>query len=72
MPAPHFYRDFTVETFEVGADQWYARVRRRDKAGFVLDSLHLRHLDVGTAWPTAEDAINDACRFIDRMANSGT
>jgi hypothetical protein len=65
------YRDFTIETFEVWPDQWYARVRRCDKAAFVLDGLHLRHLDVGTAWPTYNDALKDACQFIDRMANAG-
>ena len=66
------YRDFTIETFELGRDQWHARVRRRDKEAFVLDGVHLRDLDVGIAWPTSHEAFKDACRFIDRMIRAGT
>ena len=65
MPEQHI---FTVETFELRRDQWH--VRRLDNKGFVLDSLHLHHLYMGTPWPTAEDALNGACRFIDRMASA--
>jgi len=69
--AQHTYRDFAVETFEMGRDQWQGRVRRSDREAFVLDGVHLRDLDVGIAWPTSDDAFKDACRFIDRMARAG-
>lgn len=69
--AEHTYRDFTVETFELGRNQWHAHVRRRDNEAFVLDGIHLRNLDVGIAWTTSDDAFKDACRFIDSMANAG-
>lgn len=68
--AEQTYRDFSIETFEVGRD-WYARVRRSDRESFVVDGVHLRDLDVGTAWPTSDGAFKDACRFIDRMASAG-
>jgi len=71
LMAEHTYRDFTIETFELGRDQWHARVRRRDSEAFVLDGIHLRDLDVGFSWPTSDIAFQDACRFIDRMARSG-
>jgi hypothetical protein len=67
----HTYRDFAVETFERGRDQWEARVRRSENEAFSLDGIHLRDLDVGIAWPTSDDAFRDACRFIDRMIRAG-
>ncbi len=69
--AQHTYRDFTVETFELGRDNWYARVRRSDRKSFVVDGVILHELDVGTAWPTSDIALQDACRFVDRMARAG-
>jgi hypothetical protein len=38
---------------------------------FILDGVHLHDLDVGIAWPTSDDAFEDACRFIDGMAGAG-
>jgi len=67
----HTYRDFAVETFERGRDQWHARVRRSDNEAFSLDGIYPRDLDVGIAWPTSEDAFRDACRFIERVARAG-
>ena len=69
--AEHTYRDFTVETFEVGRDQWQARIRRSDRESFVIDGVILHDLDVGFSWPTSDIAFQDACRFIDRMIRAG-
>jgi hypothetical protein len=70
--AERTYQGFTVETFELGRDQWHARVRRRDNEAFVIDGVILHDLDVGFAWATPEHAFQDACRFIDRMIRVGT
>jgi hypothetical protein len=67
----HTYRDFTVELFEERRDNWYARVRRSDRESFVVDGIILHELDVGTARPTSDIALQDACRFIDRMGRAG-
>ncbi|HEY4969765.1 MAG TPA: hypothetical protein VII35_07655 [Steroidobacteraceae bacterium] len=71
MMPDHTYRDFTVELFEEGRDNWYARVRRSDHESFVVDGVILHELDVATAWSTSDIALQDACRFIDRMGRAG-
>jgi hypothetical protein len=71
LMAEQTYRDFAVETFQVGRNNWYARVRRSDRETFVVDGVILHELDVGTAWPTPDGAFQDACSFIDRMARAG-
>ena len=59
--AQHTYRDFAVGTFERERDQCHARVRRSDNEAFVLDGIHLRDVDIGVAWPTADEAFKDSC-----------
>lgn len=67
----HTYRGFTVETFELGRDNWYARARRSDRKSFVVDGVILHELDVGTAWPSSDIALQEACFFIDRIIHAG-
>ncbi len=62
-----FYRDFEIETFEVGHSLWHARCRRVDRKLTLIDDVELQYLDVGFAWPSAEIALADAQSFIDRM-----
>lgn len=70
--AEHTYGDFTVEIFEASRDQWLARVRRSDRGSFVIDGVILPDLDVRFSWRTSDSALQDACRFIDRMIGAGT
>ena len=61
------YRDFHIETFEVGRGLWHARFRRADQKPTLLDGLEFEYLDVGIAWPSIETALTDARKFIDSM-----
>jgi len=61
------YRDFEIEAFEVGRDQWHARFRRLDRGSTVIDGIEFEFLDVGFAWASADAALADARSVIDRM-----
>ena len=61
------YRDFEIEAFEVGRDQWHARFRRLDRRSTVIDGIEFEFLDVGFAWASADAALADARSVIDRM-----
>lgn len=61
------YRDFAIEAFEVGRDQWHARFRRLDRRSTVIDGIEFEFLDVGFAWASADAALADARSVIDRM-----
>ena len=62
------YRNFEIETLEVGRGLWHARCRRADQKPTVIDGVELSCLNVGIAWPSVEAAVVDAQRYIDRMA----
>jgi len=64
-----FYREFEIETFEVGRGQWHARVRRRDRAPTVVDGIEFEVLHIGFAWSTNEAAESDARNYIDNMGD---
>lgn len=66
-PALMNYRDFEIETFELGRGQWHARCRRADHKPTLIDGVELDFLDIGTAWPTIEAAMADAQKYLDRM-----
>jgi hypothetical protein len=64
----HFYLDFEIETFELGADLWHACFRNIDRSRpIMIDEIELGKVHVGVAWPTPEAAVVDARAFIDRM-----
>ena len=63
----HRHGHFIIETFELGPNLWNARVRRFDHAQFRYGNITLRHLYVGHSWPSAEQALEDARHFVDRM-----
>jgi hypothetical protein len=63
------YRNFEIETFEVGRSLWHARFRRADHKPMLLDGVELEFLNVGIAWPSGEIALEDAQRSIDRMGD---
>lgn len=63
----HQYQSFVIETFELGANLWNARVRRYDDEPFIADGISLRHLHVGYSWPSADEALHDARSFVDRV-----
>jgi hypothetical protein len=61
------YRNFEIETFEVGYGLWHARCRRADQRPAVIDGVEFNFLDVGIAWPSLDAALADAQKYIDRM-----
>jgi hypothetical protein len=46
------YRNFEIETFEVGRGLWHARFRRSDHKPALINGIELEFLDVGVAWPS--------------------
>ena len=62
-----YYRDFEIETFEVGKGQWHARFRRKDSGPTIIDGLEFDSVHVGFAWTTNEAAAHDARTYIDNM-----
>ncbi len=65
--AAMIYREFEIESFEIGRGQWHARFRRRDRAPTVIDGVEFEFLNIGFAWPSQDAAVADAQDFIDRM-----
>ena len=65
----HHYQSFVIETFELGANLWNARVRRRNEKPFIADGIALRHLHVGYSWPSSDEALDDARGFVDRVVS---
>jgi hypothetical protein len=62
------YKNFEIETFELGPNQWHACFRNIDRSRpIVIDDTSFGTLHVGVAWPTSEAALLDARAFIDRM-----
>jgi hypothetical protein len=62
------YRIFTVEIYEIGLEQWHARVWRSDGGTTIIDDEAFCALELGIAWPSVVDAFADACRLIDRLS----
>jgi hypothetical protein len=59
------YKNFEIETFELGPNQWHACFRNVDRSlPIVIDDASFGTLHVGVAWPTAEAALLDARAFI--------
>ena len=67
MP-PRTYRIFTVEIYEIGREQWHARIARSDGHATIIDDENFSVVELGIAWPSAVDAFVDACRLIDRLS----
>jgi hypothetical protein len=63
------YLHFIVETFELGSNQWHARVWRRDYQAIVIDGYIFGLLELGIAWPSAACAFDDACCLVDRLVS---
>jgi hypothetical protein len=61
------YKNFEIETFELGPNQWRASFRDVDLRPIVIDDTSFGALHVGVAWPTSETALVDARAFIDRI-----
>jgi hypothetical protein len=61
------YRNFEIESFEVGRGQWHARFRRCDLEPVLIDGISLTSIEVGFAWPNPQSAIVDAIFQIDRL-----
>jgi hypothetical protein len=61
------YKNFEIETFELGPNQWHASFRNIDLRPIVIDDTSFEALHVGVAWPTSETARVDARAFIDRI-----
>jgi hypothetical protein len=62
------YRNFEIETREIGRGLWHARVSRVDHKPTLIDGNEFEYLDVGVAWLSVEAALADAQRFIDLMS----
>jgi hypothetical protein len=62
------YRQFEIETFEVGRGFWHARFHRADRKPMVLDGERFAMLHPGVGWPTSSAAVADAEHFIDAMS----
>jgi hypothetical protein len=62
------YRNFEIETREIGRGLWHARVSRADHKPTLIDGNEFEYLDVGVAWPSVEAALADAQKFIDLMS----
>jgi len=58
---------FNIEPFEAGTGLWHARIRRADSMPVVIDGVSFATLEVGFAWATADAAIADAKRQIERL-----
>jgi hypothetical protein len=64
------YREFEIETFQLGQDQWHACFRPIDRSKpIVIDGIALGVVNVGFAWPTSDAAIKDAQSYIERMTS---
>jgi hypothetical protein len=51
------YREFEIETFQLGRDQWHACFRPIDRSkGIVIDGITLGVVNLGFAWPTPDAA----------------
>jgi hypothetical protein len=61
------YRDFEIETFEIGRGLRHARFWRVDRNPISLDGISMETVNVGMAWPIPEAAMADAKEYIDRM-----
>ena len=66
--AQRTYRAFTVEIYEIGRDQWHARIWRSDGQATIIDDKDFEALELGIAWSSTIDAFADACRLIDRLS----
>jgi hypothetical protein len=66
------YRTFTVEIYEIGHDQWHARIWRSDDQTTIIDAETFIELELGVAWSSEVDAFLDACRLIDRLSHTVT
>ena len=63
------YREFEIETFQLGRDQWHACFRPIDRSkAIVIDGITLGVVNLGFAWPTRDAALKDAQSYIERMA----
>jgi hypothetical protein len=64
------YREFEIETFQLGRDQWHACFRPIDRSKpIVIDGIALGVVNLGFAWPTPDAALKEAQRYIERMAS---
>ena len=64
------YREFEIETFQLGSEQWHACFRPIDRSKpIVIDGVALGVVKVGIAWPTSDAALIDARSFIERMSS---
>jgi len=61
------YSGFDIESFEAGKGLWHARIMRADREPVVIDGLLFATLEVGFAWPDADEAIAHAKTRIDRF-----
>lgn len=61
------YRDFTIESFEIGKGLWHARIERADRKPVVLDGVLFSALEVGFAWSNPDAALADARMQIDLL-----
>ena len=61
------YGEYDIESFEMGRGQWHARIRRADERPVLINGTPFPTLHVGFAWATAEAAVEDARRHIDRF-----
>jgi hypothetical protein len=61
------YRNYEIETFEVGRGLWHARFRRADRRPTLIDGIAFDVLNAALAWPSAEAAGRDAQECIDFM-----
>jgi hypothetical protein len=62
------YREFQIETFEMGRGLWHARAHRTDGRPIFLDGTEFSELHVGFSWPTVEQALVDAEEFLNRIS----
>jgi hypothetical protein len=64
------YRDFEIETFQLGRNQWHACFRPIDRSKAIeIDGITLGVVNLGFAWPTPDAALKDAQSYIERMAS---
>lgn len=65
------YRDFEIETFELGRGLWHARYRRADKKPTLIDGIEFDHLHGRIACSSSEDAFVEAQNCIDGINRVG-